>query len=122
LKAVFDNNILIDHLRDVAAATEELQRYDPDSKSISLITWIEVLAGAKPANEAVTRALLDEFHVLSVTEEIAERSAVIRRDSRIKLPDAIIWATAQVSGQVLVTRNTRDYPPGSISVRVPYVI
>jgi len=122
LKAVFDTNILIDHLRDVAAASDELQRYGPEDKSISLITWIEVLAGAKPANEAVTHALLDEFHVLSVTEEIAEPSAVIRRDSRIKLPDAIIWATAQVSGQVLVTRNTRDYPSGSISMRVPYVI
>jgi len=122
LKAVFDTNILIDDLRDVAAATEELQRYGPEDKSISLITWIEVFAGAKPTNEAVTRALLYEFHVLSATEEIAERSAVIRRDSRIKLPDAIIWATAQVGGPMLVTRNTRDYPPGSISVRVPYVI
>jgi len=122
LKAVFDTNILIDHLRDVAAATEELQRYGPEDKAISLITWIEVLAGAKPTNEAVTRALLDEFHVLSVTEEIAERSAVIRRDSRIKLPDAIIWATAQVGGRVLVTRNTRDYAPDGISVRVPYLI
>jgi predicted nucleic acid-binding protein len=122
LKAIFDTNILIDHLRNIAAATAELQRYGPEGKSISLITWIEVLAGARPANEAVTRALLDEFHVLSVTEEIAERSAVIRRDSRIKLPDAIIWATAQVGGRVLVTRNTRDYPPDSISVRAPYVI
>lgn len=122
LKAVFDTNILIDHLRDVAAATDELQRYGPESKSISLITWIEVMAGATATNEGVTRGLLDEFLVISVTEEIAERSAVIRRTKRIKLPDAIIWATAQISGRMLATRNTRDYPPDNISVRVPYVL
>jgi predicted nucleic acid-binding protein len=122
LKAIFGTNILIDHLRDVAAATDELQRYGSESKSISLITWIEVMAGATAANEGVTRGLLDEFLVFSVTEEIAERSAAIRRDRRMKLPDAIIWATAQIGGRVLVTRNTRDFPPDSISVHVPYVL
>jgi predicted nucleic acid-binding protein len=122
VRAVFDTNILIDHLRDVPAATAELQLYGRESKSISLITWIEVMAGATASNEGVTRGLLDEFLVLSITEDIAERSAVIRRDRRIKLPDAIIWATAQVSACVLVTRNTRDFPPDQVSVRVPYVL
>ncbi len=122
MRVVFDSNILIDHLRNVAAATEELHRYDRESKSISVITWIEVMAGATAANEAVTRGLLGEFVVLSITEDIAERSAMIRRDRRMKLPDAIIWATAQASGRLLVTRNTRDYPSDNIGVRIPYQI
>lgn len=109
-------------MRDVPAATEELQRYDRENKSISLITWIEVMAGVTASNEAVTRELLEEFVVLSITEEIAERSAIIRRDRQMKLPDAIIWATAQSSGRVLVTRNIRDYPSHSIGVRIPYQI
>jgi predicted nucleic acid-binding protein len=87
-----------------------------------VITWIEVMAGATAANEAVTRGLLGEFVVLSITEDIAERSAMIRRDRRMKLPDAIIWATAQASGRLLVTRNTRDYPSDNIGVRIPYQI
>lgn len=37
----------------------------------------------------------------------------------MKLLDALILATAQTSGAILVTRNTEDFPemPG---VRVPY--
>jgi predicted nucleic acid-binding protein len=122
LNALFDTNILIDFLKRVQAAKEELARYSPEEKSISLITWIEVMAGATAATEAGTRALLDEFLVFSISEKIAERSAVIRRERRVKLPDAIIWATAEEHARMLVTRNTRDYPSDTIGVRIPYQI
>lgn len=122
LNALFDTNILIDFLRRVHASKEELDRYRPEEKSISLITWIEVMAGATAETEALTRELLEEFLVFSISEKIAERSAVIRRERRVKLPDAIIWATAQVHDRLLVTRNTRDYPSDSIGVRIPYQI
>jgi predicted nucleic acid-binding protein len=120
LKVLLDSNILIDHLRDVPEATRELYLYGPGEKSISLITWIEVMAGVTPSSEAITRELLDEFLVFSITKEIAERSAVIRRERRVKLPDAIIWATAEAHGRMLVTRNTRDYPTDHAFVRIPY--
>lgn len=80
------------------------------------------MAGATTANESETRRFLEEFIVLSIDEDVAERSVLIRRERRMKLPDAIIWATAQVHGRLLVTRNTRDYPPDSIGVRIPYQI
>ena len=44
------------------------------------------------------------------------------RDHRLRLPDAIIWATARVAGAVLVTRNTKDVPAGDPAVRVPYSV
>jgi len=122
LNALFDTNILIDFLRRVEASKEELDRYRPGEKSISLITWIEVMAGATLATEPVTRELLDEFLVFSISEKIAERSAVIRRERRVKLPDAIIWATAEEHGRMLVTRNTRDYPADDPGIRIPYQI
>jgi predicted nucleic acid-binding protein len=100
----------------------ELDRYRPGEKSIRLITWIEVMAGATAATEAATRELLDEFLVFSISEKIAERSAVIRRERRVKLPDAIIWATAEEHGRMLVTRNTRDYPTDDPGIRIPYQI
>lgn len=80
------------------------------------------MAGATLATEAVTRELLDEFLVFSISEKIAERSAVIRRERRIKLPDAIIWATAEEHGRMLVTRNTRDYSADDPGIRIPYRI
>ena len=36
-----------------------------------------------------------------------------------KLPDAVIRATAQTTGRLLVTRNTRDFPPDDPWVREP---
>ncbi len=35
----------------------------------------------------------------------------IRKTNRIKLPDAIIYATALVNNLTLITRNTSDFPP-----------
>jgi hypothetical protein len=55
-----------------------------------------------------------------VAREVAERAAVNRRRKKIKLPDAIILATAEVAKRQLVTRNVKDFPAGMRGVRVPY--
>jgi hypothetical protein len=118
---LFDTNILIDHLNGVAKATREIRRsHDP---AISVITWIEVMTGAaSPSEEAILRAFLSNFQYLAMTREVAERAAVIRRQKRIKMPDAIILATAEAAGRVLVTRNVKDFPAGARGVRVPYKV
>jgi predicted nucleic acid-binding protein len=118
---LFDTNILIDHLNGVAKATREIRRsHDP---AIGVITWIEVMTGAaSPSEEAILRAFLSNFHYLAMTREVAEGAAVIRRQKRIKMPDAIILATAEAAGRVLVTRNVKDFPAGARGVRVPYKI
>ena len=118
---LFDTNILIDHLNGVAKATREIRRsHDP---AISVITWIEVMTGAaSPSEEAILRAFLSNFQYLEMTREVAERAAMIRRQKRIKMPDAIILATAETAGRQLVTRNVKDFPAGTAGVRVPYRI
>jgi predicted nucleic acid-binding protein len=118
---LFDTNILIDHLNGVAKATREIRRsHDP---AISVITWIEVMIGAASQNEeAILRAFLSNFQCLEITREVAERAAVIRRQKRIKMPDAIILATAEGAGRQLVTRNVKDFPAGTRGIRVPYKI
>ena len=40
------------------------------------------------------RSFLARFDVVEVSLEIAEKTVRIRCEHRIKLPDAIIWATA----------------------------
>ncbi len=118
---LFDTNILIDHLNGIAKASRELKRSaDP---AISVITWIEVMTGAaSPGEEAILRSFLANFTTLPVTAQVAERAAINRRQLRIKLPDAIILATAETASRQLVTRNTKDFPPNTPSVRVPYRI
>jgi predicted nucleic acid-binding protein len=118
---LFDTNILIDHLNGVAKATREIRR--SHDLAISVITWIEVMTGAaSPNEEAILRAFLSNFQYLEITREVAERAAVIRRQKRIKMPDAIILGTAEVAGRQLVTRNVKDFPAGTRGVRVPYKI
>ena len=118
VKALFDTNILVDYLNAVPEARTEFQRYT--EKAISIITWMEVMAGADGDLEAPTRHFLNSFDVVPVDEQIAERAVGLRRSHRIKLPDAIIWATAQVHAMLLVTRNTRDFPDDDPGVRAPY--
>lgn len=120
VKALFDTNVLIDYLNGIGAANQELSRYA--GKAISIVTWMEVLAGADPDEEAAVRAWLLSFDVLPLDAAIAERAVAIRKARRIRLPDAIIWATAQVHSLLLVSRNTKDFPQAEPGVRVPYVL
>ena len=120
-EAVFDSNILIDALKDVKPAHHELLRYT--TLFISRVTWIEVMVGAIPDDAARAEGFLSHFRIIELNEEIARRAALVRAQ-RIKLKalDAIILASAQVTGRVLVTRNSKDFPPTMLGVRVPYSI
>lgn len=118
--ALFDTNILIDFLNSVPAARTELSRYG--EKAISIMTWIEVLVGAAPAVEPATRIYLQSFRVLPIDYTIAEETVLLRRTHRLKLPDAIIWASARAHSMLLVTRNTKDFPQGDPGIRMPYRI
>lgn len=119
MKALFDTNILIDYLNGVEPAREEIAR--ARERFISIVTWMEVLAGARTDDEEdVVELFLRDFTVVDLTRRIAREAVGIRRARRVRLPDAIVWASARSQTAVLVTRNTRDFPPGESGVRVPY--
>ena len=113
---LFDTNI--DYLNAVPQARAELQHYP--KKAISIITWMEVMVGAGNDVESATRVFLKGFDVIALDETIAERAVDLRRNHRIKLPDAVIWATAQTKAMLLVTRKTKDFSADDPSVRLPY--
>ncbi len=118
VKALFDTNVLIDFLNEVPEARTELARYR--DKAISIITWMEVMIGAGGELETQTRAFLNRFTIIELQSNIAGRAVEIRREHRMKLPDAIIWATADVNSMLLVTRNIKDFPEDTPGVRIPY--
>jgi predicted nucleic acid-binding protein len=118
--ALFDTNILIDHLNAVPQARAEIARYD--DRAISIVTWMEVMVGASEEVADLTRRFLDGFAVVALDDRIAERAVALRRAQRIKLPDAVIWATAQIAGRLLVTRNTKDFPINDPGIREPYAL
>ncbi len=55
--------------------------------------------------EDFVKELVSIFNVRFVDQEIAEKVIDIRKQCRIKLPDAIIAATANTDDLCLVTRN-----------------
>ena len=44
-----------------------------------------------------------------LTQEIVKQTITLRKIVKIKLPDAIIAATAMVHNLVLISRNTKDF-------------
>ncbi len=119
MKALLDSDVLLDFLDGFAGAGREIARYD--HCFISIISWMEVMAGAKtPADEETRRAFLHHFELLPLTADVADKAVAIRRSARLKLPDAIIWATAKSASALLVSRNTKDFPSGQPGIRFPY--
>jgi len=119
MRALLDTNILIDYLNGVVLARDELARYSVPL--VSLITWMEVLVGARGDKELATlRGFLTRFERVPLDDDVSERTVTLRRAHRIRLPDAAIWASAQSRSAILVTRNKRDFPPDDPGVRIPY--
>lgn len=120
MKAVFDTNILIDYTKGILAAKAEI--IGVDHGLISIVTWIEFLAGMSDEAQATrARRFLDRFEIVPLGSEVAEQAIELRQRYRMKLPDAVIWATAKTHHALLVTRNTKDFP-GERDVRFPYQI
>ena len=78
---------------------------------ISVITYMEVL-GYKFENnfeKQKIERLCKLFPIIHLNIEIVEKVISIRQQHKIKLPDAIILATAVISKMELITANVSDF-------------
>ncbi|WP_234811161.1 PIN domain-containing protein [Xaviernesmea oryzae] len=69
-----------------------------------------------------TREFLNSLDVIPIDDAVAERVILLRQKRKMKLPDAIIWASADVHSMLLVTRNTKDFPDNLPGIRIPYIL
>src|ERR1700739_4580397 len=74
---------------------------------ISFISKIEVL-GHHTADEAWNN-FINRATTIHSDDKIAQQTIKIRKERKVKLPDAIIAATAIVNDLTLLTRNTSDF-------------
>lgn len=121
----FDSNILIDALTGHVAAREEITRaVRANGRAwVSRMVWIEVLSKGEAHALRPIERFLAGFSVEDVDVEIATRAAALRRERpKLRTPDAVILATAQLRGRVLVTRNIKDFPAEMPGIRVPYIL
>ena len=118
--AVFDTNIVIDALNGVTEADDEYSRYE--RMLISRVTWMEVLIGADGDDTELRDFLETHFEIIPLDLAVSETAIQLRREHHLRLPDAIIWATARVNDAVLVTRNTKDFKPEWDGIHLPYTL
>lgn len=76
----------------------------------SVITRAELLAGATDHEEASVRRLLAGMDEIPVDRRVADRAGLLRRQiPSLRMPDALIAATALVHSVTLQTKNARDF-------------
>jgi predicted nucleic acid-binding protein len=113
---VLDTNAVIDLLKSATSLAKLEQRFPHAVFCISVITFIEVLGFPKitPEYEAQILTFFTDVTIIGVTNEIVEIAIKIRRKKLLKLPDAVIAATAIYFNGTILTRDTNllnfEYP------------
>jgi len=108
-KYLIDTNILID--AQMKKLPEKGIKFLTDiinqDFTVSFITYIEFL-GYKDISQAI-KDFITLADVIGINKTIIDTCITLRKTQSIKLPDAIIAATAIVSNLVLISRNTSDF-------------
>ncbi len=113
MRYLIDSNIIIYFI--TGSASDEvlmtIKKILISSFFTSIISRIEVLGWNKHTEESyrMTHDLLKFSTVIPVDEAVANHAIQIRQNSNIKLPDAVIAATAINLSATLVTRNYKDF-------------
>jgi predicted nucleic acid-binding protein len=111
---LLDTNVLIYHIR-LALTDEVTQQLGEALKAgrafISVITRIEMLAWKGHSDESLrqTTDLISLLPELPMSEAVIEQAIRIRKTFGLKLPDAVIAATALAHGLQLMTANESDF-------------
>lgn len=122
---LIDTNILIYYFAGDLPRKEEtkIDKILGDSFNISIVTKIEFLGWKKHTQEGFqeAKAFFDSANVIVLSEAIADLAISLRRKRSIKLPDAVIAATAIEHKYTLITRNENDFKDIGVSIYNPFI-
>jgi predicted nucleic acid-binding protein len=110
---VADANVLIRYLGKEIRATKVLEKLVAEGKRIFVPTIViaEMLSYPKLTDEErmIIKGFISNFEIIPLDFSIAEIGGMLRSKYKIKLPDAIIAATAIYYNSPLLTFNVRDF-------------
>ncbi len=122
---LWDTNILIYYFNGDMdnIVKKDVTNLMQKSFQISVISKMEFL-GFTFSDEDKKKAIefISYASIKPLNDEIVKRVIEIRQLKRIKLPDAIIAATAMELSAILITRNIKDFKQLDVDVFNPFVI
>jgi tRNA(fMet)-specific endonuclease VapC len=79
--------------------------------NISFISEVELLVWnpENPEDLKIYQSFVSESTVIGLQEGIIQETIRIRKTYKLKLPDALIVATALVNGMILIADNDKDF-------------
>lgn len=112
MNMLVDSNVIIDYVsnRIPEKSAKQLDIYFNSNFSVSIISKIEVLGfNTQEFELEQLESFIQLSSIVYIDEAVAGKTIEIRRLKRIKLPDAIIAATALVQNCILLSHNTTDF-------------
>ena len=123
MRVYVDGDILIWHLRGEARAAALLRRLSAE-RGLELWTGAlqraEVVFFMRPSEETPTLSFLSRFKTEPVTQQVVDVAGQMYRkwnpSHGIDVNDAVLAATAALTGGSIYTLNTKHYPMPEVGV------
>jgi predicted nucleic acid-binding protein len=116
---LIDTPLLLDYLRGDKRAQRAMQPYE--HRSISVVTWLEVLSICPPEVLDATRGFLRSFERLSISEGIADEALLLmQKKPGLASNRALAWASARVNQLPFVTSDPKHIVATDTDVVMPY--
>jgi predicted nucleic acid-binding protein len=109
-KYLVDTNVAVDFL-DNKLPQKANTFLENGEIYISVITRIELLGwnGISPKQLVTLSSFISYATEINLEEDVVQTTIFLRKKHKIKLPDALIAATAIAKGFILVSRNEKDF-------------
>jgi predicted nucleic acid-binding protein len=109
---LIDTNVFSDFMNNSFSQNgmDFLSNLIDNGPEISVITRLELLCWKTNfESEFWIKEFISSSNVIPISEAVIQNCVRIRRTKRMKLPDAIIAATALTFDYTIITNNTKDF-------------
>jgi len=108
-KYLLDTNVVIDFMGRKLPENSKvfLSKIIDDQINISAINKMELLGFQHTEQNLIS--FVNYSEVYPIDDEVVDKTIDLRKKHKIKLPDAIIAATAIVNGFILISHNIKDF-------------